>query len=109
MFGSMKTGSLDEYDLSLLEAATTGLSSIEQLSEMGNVPKSTAYRRVPALAKRGLLHYHKRDNGVGRPALVYAITDAGIEELKLFTDSLRSTVDRLTAVIANIGQQPSQA
>ncbi len=96
----MATGSLDEYDLWLLEAAARGQFSIEQLSKMGRVPKSTAYRRVPVLADRGLLVSRKRDSGIGRPALVYSITDVGVQELAAITDQLRDTVDRLTQVIA---------
>lgn len=105
MFDAMATGSLDEYDLWLLEAATRGSSSIEELSGVGKVPKSTAYRRVPVLADRGLLRSERRDSGVGRPALVYSITDSGIEELRVYTERLRRTVDRLSSVIAGLGQQ----
>lgn len=102
MFVAMSPGSLDEYDLWLLEAAAQGLSSIEELSSQGKVPKSTAYRRVPVLAERGLLRYEKRDSGVGRPALVYTITDRGIQELETFADGLRGTLERITSVIAAI-------
>ena len=97
----MATRSLDEYDLWLLEAAAKGQFSIEELSAMGKVPKSTAYRRVPVLAERGLLRFRKRDSGVGRPALVYTITDSGVEELRAFTEGLRRTADRLSNLIAN--------
>jgi len=105
MFHSMTTGSLDEYDLWLLEAAAQGPSSIEELSSVGRVPKSTAYRRVPVLADRGLLRFERRDSGVGRPALVYTITDSGIDELRQFTEGLRKTADRLTSVIASLSQK----
>ncbi len=98
----MTTG-LDEYDLWLLEAAAKGPSSIEELSGTGRVPKSTAYRRVPVLADRGLLRSQKRDSGVGRPALVYTITDKGVEELRTFADGLKGTLERLTNVISNLG------
>ncbi|MGH1492028.1 MAG: hypothetical protein ACRBK7_22015 [Acidimicrobiales bacterium] len=101
----MSTGSLDEYDLWLLEAAAKGLSSIEELSSEGRVPKSTAYRRVPVLAERGLLRYEKRDSGVGRPALVYAITDKGIAELEAFAEGLKGTLERITSVIASIANR----
>jgi len=100
----MANGSLDEYDLWLLEAAAEGQLSVEELSEKGKVPKSTAYRRVPVLAQRGLLRSRKRDNGVGRPALVYTITDEGVEELRRFTEGLRSTLERLCRVIATRNQ-----
>jgi predicted transcriptional regulator len=100
---AMSTGSLDDYDLWLLEAAANGPSSIEELSERGNVPKSTAYRRVPILADRGLLKFHKRDSGIGRPALIYSITDLGVQELRTFTDSLRKTLDRLARVVDSLG------
>ena len=103
----MATGSLDEYDLWLLETAAEGLYSVEELSEKGKVPKSTAYRRVPVLAKRGLLRSRKRDNGVGRPALVYTITDEGVEELRRFTEGLHSTLERLSRVIATRNQHRS--
>ncbi|MGI9596735.1 MAG: helix-turn-helix transcriptional regulator [Acidimicrobiales bacterium] len=99
----MTTGSLDEYDLWLLEAAAKGPSSIEELSSTGRVPKSTAYRRVPVLADRGLLRSQKRDSGVGRPALVYTITDKGVEELRDFAEGLRGTLERLTNVISGLG------
>lgn len=102
MYDSMTTGSLDEYDLWLLEAAAQGPSSIEELSGLGRVPKSTAYRRVPVLADRGFLRYERRDSGVGRPALVYTITDTGVDELRQFTEGLRRTADRLSSVIASI-------
>ena len=102
MFDTMTTGSLDEYDLWLLEAATRGLSSIEELSGLGKVPKSTAYRRVPVLAERGLLRFERRDSGVGRPALVYTITDSGVEELRAYAERLGRTVERLSAVIAGL-------
>ncbi len=105
----MSTGSLDEYDLWLLEAAAKGPSSIEELSTAGRVPKSTAYRRVPVLADRGLLRSQKRDSGVGRPALVYTITDKGVEELRAFAAGLESTLDRLSKVICNLGQRPRRA
>ncbi|MGB5759328.1 MAG: helix-turn-helix transcriptional regulator [Acidimicrobiales bacterium] len=105
----MTTGSLDEYDLWLLEAAAKGPSSIEELSNAGRVPKSTAYRRVPVLAGRGLLRSQKRDSGVGRPALVYTITDSGVEELRAFADGLRGTLDRLTQVISSLSQRPRRA
>ena len=95
----MTTGSLDEYDLWLLEAAAAGQFSVEELSAKGQVPKSTAYRRVPVLAKRGLLRSRKRDNGIGRPALVYTITDEGIGELRHYSDGLKGTLDRLSRVI----------
>lgn len=100
------TASLDEYDLWLLEAAASGPSSIEELSEAGRVPKSTAYRRVPVLAERGLLRSRKRDNGLGRPALVYSITDEGVDELRAFTEGLRKTADRVAAVIAKLNSKP---
>ena len=99
----MTTGSLDEYDLWLLEAAASGPSSIEELSSTGRVPKSTAYRRVPVLAERGLLRSQKRDSGVGRPALVYTITESGVQELRDFAEGLRGTLERLTNVISGIG------
>lgn len=105
----MSQGSLDDYDLWLLEAAATGPSSIEELSEQGNVPKSTAYRRVPILADRGLLDSQKRDNGIGRPALIYSITDEGIQELRAFTDSLQKTLDRLTRVVSAFGPKAKGA
>lgn len=105
----MTTGSLDEYDLWLLEAAAGGPSSIEELSSAGRVPKSTAYRRVPVLAERGFLRSQKRDSGVGRPALVYTITDSGVEELQAFAVGLQGTLSRLTEVLSKIGQQPRQA
>jgi predicted ArsR family transcriptional regulator len=101
----MSPGSLDEYDLWLLEAAAQGLSSIEELSSEGKVPKSTAYRRVPVLAERGLLRFEKRDSGVGRPALVYTITDKGVEELEIFAHGLRGTLERITSVIATIANR----
>lgn len=107
----MSSGSLDEYDLWLLEAAAQGMSSIEELSSKGRVPKSTAYRRVPVLADRGLLSFEKRDSGVGRPALVYTITDKGIQELEAFADGLKGTLARVTSVIdaiANRQPKPSQ-
>lgn len=97
----MTNGSLDEYDLWLLEASAAGQFSVEELSAKGQVPKSTAYRRVPVLAKRGLLTSRKRDNGVGRPALVYTITDEGIDELRQYTDGLRGTLDRLSSLISD--------
>lgn len=96
----MTNRSLDEYDLWLLEAAAAGQFSVEELSAKGRVPKSTAYRRVPVLARRGLLRSRKRDNGIGRPALVYTITDVGIDELRHYSDGLRSTLDRLSELIA---------
>lgn len=96
----MMNGSLDEYDLWLLEAAAAGQFSVEELSANGQVPKSTAYRRVPVLAKRGLLRSRKRDNGIGRPALVYTITDEGIDELRHYSDGLKCTLDRLSQLIA---------
>ncbi len=99
----MTSASLDEYDLWLLEAAATGPSSIEELSSNGRVPKSTAYRRVPVLADRGLLRSQKRDSGVGRPALVYTITESGVQELRDFAEGLRGTLERLTNVISGIG------
>lgn len=102
----MTNGSLDEYDLWLLEAAAAGQFSVEELSAKGRVPKSTAYRRVPVLAKRGLLRSRKRDNGIGRPALVYTITDEGIDELRQYTDGLRSTLDRLSQLIAGWSPRP---
>ena len=95
----MANGSLDDYDLWLLEAAASGPASIEELSEKGKVPKSTAYRRVPILASRSFLDSEKRDSGIGRPALIYSITDEGVRELTSFTETLRSTADRLTKVI----------
>lgn len=97
----MTNRSLDEYDLWLLEAAAAGQFSVEELSAKGRVPKSTAYRRVPVLAKRGFLRSRKRDNGIGRPALVYTITDAGIDELRQYSEGLRSTLDRLSELIAD--------
>ena len=103
------TGSIDEYDLWLLEAAASGPSSIEELSSQGRVPKSTAYRRVPVLEQRGLLRSRKRDSGVGRPALVYTITDQGVQELHDFAEGLRGTLARLSTVIDSIGQKPRQA
>lgn len=103
--GPMTNGSLDEYDLWLLEAAAAGQFSVEELSAKGRVPKSTAYRRVPVLAKRGLLRSRKRDNGIGRPALVYSITDEGIDELRRYTDGLRNTLDRLSTLIAGWNQR----
>lgn len=96
----MMNGSLDEYDLWLLEAAAAGQFSVEELSATGQVPKSTAYRRVPVLAKRGLLRSRKRDNGIGRPALVYTITDEGIDELRQYSDGLKCTLDRLSQLIS---------
>lgn len=96
----MTNRSLDEYDLWLLEAAAEGQFSVEELSAKGEVPKSTAYRRVPVLAKRGLLQSQRRDSGIGRPALVYMITDDGIEELRRYSDGLRSTLDRLGRLIS---------
>lgn len=103
------TGSLDEYDLWLLEAAAQGPSSIEELSTTGRVPKSTAYRRVPVLEQRGLLRSQKRESNIGRPALVYTITDAGVQELSAFAEGLRGTLERLTGVIAKLGQSPGRA
>lgn len=105
----MSQASLDDYDLWLLEAAANGPSSIEELSEKGNVPKSTAYRRVPILAERGLLDSQKRDSGIGRPALIYSITDQGIQELRSFTDSLQKTLDRLTRVVSSFGPNTNGA
>jgi predicted ArsR family transcriptional regulator len=107
MFDAMTTESLDEYDLWLLEAATRGSSSIEELSGQGKVPKSTAYRRVPVLAERGLLRSQRRDSGIGRPALVYTITDRGVEELRVYSERLRRTVERLNSVIAGLGHHRS--
>jgi predicted transcriptional regulator len=86
---------LDEYDLWLLEAAASGKLSVEELSEKGHVPKSTAYRRVPALARKGLLATEKRDSGIGRPALIYSLTEEGLHELRSFSEKLRNTVERL--------------
>jgi predicted transcriptional regulator len=105
----MTNASLDEYDLWLLEAAAEGYASVEELSENGNVPKSTAYRRVPVLAQRGLLQHRKRDSGIGRPALVYTITDEGIDELREFTDGLRQTLDRLNRLIGSRRPDPGEA
>ncbi|MEM7273101.1 MAG: hypothetical protein AAF547_08490 [Actinomycetota bacterium] len=104
----MARGNLDDYDLWLLEAAARGPASIEELSDKGKVPKSTAYRRVPILAKRGFLDSEKRDSGIGRPALIYSITDEGIRELTAFTENLRATADRLTKVIATL-PKPTRA
>lgn len=100
MFDTKPSGPLDEYDLCLLEAATSGLTSIEDMSMRGKVPKSTAYRRVPVLADRGLLRSERRDSGVGRPALVYIITDPGVDELRAYTERLRRTAERVSAVVA---------
>ncbi len=99
----MTNVSLDEYDLWLLEAAAEGQFSVEELSAKGRVPKSTAYRRVPVLANRGLLRSRKRDTGIGRPALVYTITDDGIGELRRYTDGLRTTLERLSRLIDGRG------
>ncbi len=102
MFDTKPSGPLDEYDLCLLEASTGGLTSIEDMSTRGNVPKSTAYRRVPVLADRGFLRSERRDSGVGRPALVYAITDPGVDELRAYTERLQRTAERVSAVVAGI-------
>ncbi len=59
------------------------------------------------LAERGLLRFEKRDSGVGRPALVYTITDKGIQELESFADGLRGTLERITSVIATIANRQS--
>lgn len=94
---------MDEYDLWLLEAAVDGPASIEELSAKGRVPKSTAYRRVPVLERRGLVTSERRDSGVGRPALVYTITPSGVAELQTFVEDLRGTLDRISGVIARVG------
>lgn len=107
MFDNKQSGPLDEYDLCLLEAATSGLTSIENMSAEGRVPKSTAYRRVPVLADRGLLRSERRDSGVGRPALVYVITDSGVEELRAYTERLRQTAERVSAVVAGLSRRES--
>jgi predicted ArsR family transcriptional regulator len=100
------TGTLDEYDLWLLEAAVDGPASIEELSASGRVPKSTAYRRVPVLERRGLVESERRDSGVGRPALVYTITVEGVAELEAFVEGLQGTLDRITNLISKVGDNP---
>ncbi|MBN2878262.1 MAG: PadR family transcriptional regulator [Clostridia bacterium] len=101
----MLKGLLQGCILAILSAGEMyGYIIVESLKNYGfaDINEATVYPILTRLEKQGLLRYDKRPSELGPPRKYYNITDAGLNELKLFRDCWNDISGKVNTIIKEI-------